>query len=140
MRGKCSWFGGPDDKGVNESETLALYPRRLARSLEPDEFYCAIRMLYNVIPGMTVEEGKQIYRDHLQVKVTNLKNARTVLCKIVDWGPDTRTGRTIDLSPGAMKALGVRTDDEVEIELVARPWVKIHTRQDGQTIEILGEK
>jgi hypothetical protein len=32
-----------------------------------------------------------------------------------DWGPHVDTGRVADISPGLMDALGIQTDDEVEI-------------------------
>ena len=32
-----------------------------------------------------------------------------------DWGPNEKTGRVADLSPGLMEALGIDTDDEVEV-------------------------
>ena len=32
-----------------------------------------------------------------------------------DWGPHEDTDRLADLSPGLMDALGITTDDEVEV-------------------------
>ena len=32
-----------------------------------------------------------------------------------DWGPNEKTGRIADLSPGLMDALNIDTDDEVEV-------------------------
>jgi hypothetical protein len=32
-----------------------------------------------------------------------------------DWGPHQDTGRVADISPGLMEALGIETDDEVEV-------------------------
>jgi hypothetical protein len=32
-----------------------------------------------------------------------------------DWGPHEDTGRIADISPGLMDALGIETDDEIEI-------------------------
>jgi hypothetical protein len=37
-----------------------------------------------------------------------------------DWGPHTDTGRVADLSPGLLNALGIKTDDEVEITQVKK--------------------
>lgn len=37
----------------------------------------------------------------------------------VDWGPNEKTGRVSDLSPGLMKALGITTDDVVTVRMEA---------------------
>ncbi len=42
-----------------------------------------------------------------QVTVTNLRNGRSVTVRINDRGPAKWTGRTIDVSFGAAKALGM---------------------------------
>jgi hypothetical protein len=34
-----------------------------------------------------------------------------------DWGPNERTGRIADLSPGVLKILKLVTDDEVEVRI-----------------------
>ncbi len=47
-----------------------------------------------------------------------LRNPRTgtkVVVRAVDWGPHTRTGRILDLSPQAIRDLGLSTDDEAQI-------------------------
>ena len=51
------------------------------------------------------------------VKVTNLKNKKTVTLLINDRGPYVR-GRLIDLSLGAAKALGITGVQRVSIELI----------------------
>jgi uncharacterized protein (TIGR02594 family) len=35
----------------------------------------------------------------------------------VDWGPNANTGRVIDVSPGVMAALGLKTDDTVTVTI-----------------------
>jgi hypothetical protein len=65
--GKCSWFGGPNDKGVKPDEGLAFitkveqapqlflpeqppYTSGLARRLDPAVFYVACRWNYKQTP------------------------------------------------------------------------------------------
>src|SRR4029077_11054461 len=65
MRGKVSWFGGPDDTGVSPDEGLAFIydydtaphlfldeqpygTTGLARRLNPDKFYIACRWNYDL--------------------------------------------------------------------------------------------
>jgi hypothetical protein len=44
------------------------------------------------------------------------KTGRFSLAHPADWGPhEEETGRAADLSPGLMAALGIETDDEVEV-------------------------
>ncbi len=123
-KGKCSWFGGPDDTGVSPSEGLAfLYDVEdaphlflakqppattgLARRLNPQLFYLACRWDYDVTSKS------------LLAKPTSLAlvraNGREFLAWPADWGPHDDTDRVADLSPGLMEALGLTTDDEVEI-------------------------
>jgi hypothetical protein len=47
--------------------------------------------------------------------VRSTKTDKHILCHPVDWGPHVDTGRTADVSPGAMQALSIETDDEVEV-------------------------
>jgi len=42
-----------------------------------------------------------------RVKVTNLRNGRSVVLRINDYGPMAETGRSIDLSQGAASRLGM---------------------------------
>jgi hypothetical protein len=138
--GKCSDFGGPDDQGVEQLEGLALvsiadlteqwfarnfYPPRphigLARSLNPNALYCAMQFAYGdgddsgkpgpILPGVTHE---QLQRAIFAVSA----GGKTIFVQAVDWGPDRRTGRLIDLSPGAMRALDLATDDIVSVEAI----------------------
>lgn len=117
------------DSGVSASEGLALVEPRdlkdwwfshlflakqppgttgLARRLNPKAYYLAMRWDYEATP-------KAILRNSY-AKVT--ANGRTVWCRCIDWGPHERTGRVVDLSPGAADALGVQTDDVVTVELL----------------------
>jgi N-acetylmuramoyl-L-alanine amidase len=125
LRGKVSWFGGPEDTGVSPSEGLAFYysvadapelflPTQpsgttgLARRLDPDTFYIACRWDYAITPKTMLPD--------MTVKITNPKTGATAYAVPGDWGPHIDTGRCADLSPGLMSALELTTDDEVIVE------------------------
>ncbi len=114
LTGKCSWFGGPDDKGVGEHETLAMYPNKLARDLNCDgACYCALPIFLRPDRHeQFVEAFKDFLRDCVVAEVTTRYGR--VYCRIVDVGPKDRL---IDLSKKAMIVLGVETDDEVTVSL-----------------------
>jgi hypothetical protein len=128
VQGRMSVFGGPRDTGVGRSENVALYDQvdlkfappdlflaqqpqgtsGTARRLNPDAYYLAFRWDYREIP-----------KDKLRttvVKLTNPKNGASVDAWPADWGPNPRTHRIADLSPGVVKDLGLDTDDEVVVE------------------------
>lgn len=122
--GKCSSFGGPNDLGVSASEGLAFIydvsdaphlflPSQppgttgLARRLDPEVFYIATRWDYDDTP-------KDMLPD-MVVHVYAPKTGRSLVCTPADWGPHVDTGRVADLSPGLMEALGIETDDIVEV-------------------------
>jgi hypothetical protein len=124
VRGLCSWFGGPDDTGVDEDEGLAfLYqvhdaphlflPQQpsgttgLARRLDPDTFYVACRWNYDRTP-------KDMLRNQ-SLKALVRARGQEFLAYPADWGPHEDTGRVADLSPALMEALDLSTDDEVEV-------------------------
>jgi hypothetical protein len=127
--GKCSYFGGPDDTGVSESEGLAFISEitdenqqlflpintgtGLARQLNPFVNYIACRWDYSITPkAMLAGSGERAL-------VRALATGREALAFPADWGPNENTGRVADLSPGLCEVLGVETDDEVE---VIYPW------------------
>lgn len=127
--GKCSTFGGRKDTGVKPSEGLAVIPDDgwrqaiwrslftdqhddslgLARNLDPNAHYCAMRWDYDKTPRVVLA--------HSIVRVV-AEDGTTVWCRPADWGPNIRTGRVIDLSPGAAQALGVKTDARVQATLI----------------------
>lgn len=126
--GKCSHFGGPDDTGVSPSEGLAFIfdvdeaphlflpyqpsgTSGLARRLNPYVSYVACRWDYDVT-------SKTMLRDSGQRALVRA-NDWEILAFPADWGPHGDTDRVADLSPGLMEALGITTDDEVE---VLYPW------------------
>jgi hypothetical protein len=120
VRGRVSWFGGPDDTGVSSTETGAVTGERLrslnspmnpspaeAASHPEDYYYCAMRWNYSPRGVSWLRSARLVVR--------NPNTGATVIVRPVDWGPHTRTGRVIDLSPQSLRALGVSTDDEVSI-------------------------
>lgn len=128
-KGKVSWFGGPDDTGVTPDEGLAfLYSVEdkpelfltaqpagttgLARRLDPDEFYIAMRWDYDVY-------SKKFLAGDVWALVRAPATGKQFLASPADWGPHIDTDRVADLSPGLMDALGIETDDVVEIRFPA---------------------
>jgi N-acetylmuramoyl-L-alanine amidase len=124
VRGSCSWFGGPDDDGVDVDEGLAFFyelndaphlflPSQpagttgLARRLDPGTFYIACRWDYDEI-------SKDMLRDQTRKALVRAKGLE-FLAYPADWGPHESTGRVADLSPALIDALGLSTDDEVEV-------------------------
>lgn len=124
LRGKCSWFGGPEDTGVAPDEGLAFIysvdmapylflPEQppgttgLARRLNPDIHYIACRWDYD----MTSKEDLL----EMVVDVRAPSTGRVLQAFPADWGPHESTGRVADLSHGLMTDLGITTDDEVEV-------------------------
>ena len=124
-RGKVSWFGGPDDGGVAPDEGLAFIydvetkpelfldeqpedTTGLARRLNPDQHYIAMRWDYAVYP-------KEMLAGYDVALVRAPKTGKQFIAHPADWGPHEDTGRVADISPGLMQALGITTDDEVEV-------------------------
>lgn len=124
IRGRCSYFGGPDDPESKMTPDLAFWnqtqaakrsdlflsigPGLFAR-LNPQAYYIACRWNYKQTPAS--------YLRSIKVKVTNPQTGKVVEATPVDWGPHERTGRVADLSPGIMSALKLKTDDEVKVEV-----------------------
>ena len=124
LRGKVSWFGGPDDMGVAPDEGLAFIyevddaphlflPEQpagttgLARRLDPAQSYIACRWNYEV-----TSKGELLQTMAL---VRSVKTGNAYPAYPADWGPHEDTERLADISPGLMDALGIQTDDEVEV-------------------------
>ena len=131
VKGKVSYFGGPDDMGVSSSEGLALEEEGVnpdnpdkehlfleeqppgttgnARRLDPDALYLALRWDYDQFSKdrLAGDEMAMIYAP---------STGKKCLASPVDWGPHVDTGRQADASPGVLLALGgLETDDTVEI-------------------------
>jgi hypothetical protein len=122
--GRCSYFGGPYDEGVDTDEGLAFFyqysdaphlflPEQpegtsgLARRLNHNLFYVACRWDYEITPK------QMLANPSLQAMVS--ANGKMFLAWPADWGPHQNTDRVADLSPSLMAALGVATDDIVEV-------------------------
>lgn len=123
LRGKVSWFGGPADMGVAPDESLAFIyevsdqpslfldeqppdTTGLARRLDPWTFYLAMRWDYDETPREMLLEQMALVR--------SIKTGIAQTARPADWGPGIED-RIADISPGLMDALGIETDDEVEI-------------------------
>jgi len=128
-RGKVSWFGGPEDTGVSPSEGLAfLYDVNdkpevfldeqppgttgLARRLDPETYYIAMRWDYETFP-------KELLAGSGRALVRSPKTGVQAYAHPADWGPHIDTNRVADISPGLMEHLGITTDDEVEVKYPA---------------------
>jgi hypothetical protein len=122
--GKVSYFGGPDDQGVSPSEGLAFISKvdqaphlflpsqpsgttGLARRLNIWTPYVACRWDYQSTPKPTLLENMALVRA--------IKTGIAIKAFPADWGPHQDTGRVADISPSLMDALGITTDDEVEV-------------------------
>lgn len=122
--GKCSWFGGPNDTGVDADEGLAFIyeieqaphlflpgqpvgTTGLARRLNPFVHYIAMRWDYDVTSKV------ELLRKYVWVK--SLATGVKLKAFPADWGPHGDTDRVADLSPGLMDDLELTTDDDVEV-------------------------
>jgi hypothetical protein len=104
IKGKTSSFGGAKDDGVSDTETGALTGEVL-KQLDDEDFYCAMRWSFN-------PNGKSFWANR-RILVINPINRKAIIVRAIDWGPNTSTGRIIDLSPKALSILDVDTDEEV---------------------------
>lgn len=138
--GRVSFFGGPADTGVTSSEGLGLIEDSdlhdewfarlfhtpmnpalgLARNLNPNEFYCAMRFAYGQVDGVQGEILPEFTREQIRrgtFIVSSVKDPELCIsCQAADWGPNISTGRLIDVSPGVMRVLQLETDDQVTVE------------------------
>ena len=134
--GRCSFFGGPEDHGVSESEGLAFHyaihegnqhlflplqppgTTGLARRLNAKAVhYLAVRWEYAITP-------KEMLAGPQMALVTNTRTGMAQTAFPADWGPNAATNRVADLSPALMRDLDLVTDDDVE---VVYPWGAEHT-------------
>jgi len=75
-------------------------------ALNPKSFYCALRTKRSF--GMRDDENPRVV-------IINPQTGQIVVCLRTDYGPAKSTKRVIDISPGAMDALGERTDGDLII-------------------------
>lgn len=126
VAGPVSWFGGPDDFGVQPDEGLAFIftvetaphlflaaqpegTSGLARRLNPNVPYIAMRWDYDEFPKDMLASMQHV------ALVRAPKTNRQFVAWPADWGPHADTGRVADISEGLMEYLGIQTDDEVEV-------------------------
>ncbi len=129
-----STFGGPHDTGVAPDEGLALIDAGdlaewwfkriflacqpvnttgLARRLDPDAFYLAMRWGDH---GIAREVAR---RAMFRLTVPGDKGGRsTVFAQGADFGPALWTHRVADVSPGVARVLDIATDNEVTVEMI----------------------
>jgi hypothetical protein len=82
----------------------------LARRLNPDALYCAMRWDSSKTPRAWLQ----------RVYVFVTFNGKTIKVRPVDRGPGIMS-RIIDLSPGALNALGAKTDNKVTVQVPLPP-------------------
>lgn len=136
MYGKDADGNGLPDPGMTSSEGVALHElsqvvgavdpqgvplfdllpgHGLGHGLNALSLYCAMRWDYRVTPKAALRQA----RVQVCTVDANGRPGRCVLCRPVDWGPNEQgTRRLIDLSPGALVALGVETDAVVSATLM----------------------
>ncbi len=123
MKGRMSIFGGRFDDGMTKTEGLALWEHWEA-NLRPDLFnprasdldVGTSKRLKDSALYFAYRYDKSRPRSWLQnqiFKFINPLNNLTIICSLVDWGPNDETMRTYDLSPMAATLLALRTNDEV---------------------------
>ena len=124
VSGRVSHFGGPRDTGVSSSETGAITGERLRALNSPlspdaatlrarpgDYYYAALRVDYSP-RGRSWWAGQRLL-------VVAPATGRAIVVRLVDWGPNTRTGRVLDLSPQALRELGIATDATALVSFAA---------------------
>ena len=138
--GKCSTFGGPSDTGVGVAEGLScidpvdlsqwwfsrlFLPYQppgtsgLARKLNPQAFYIAMRWGYGSFNGVQGEILPNVSRQQIRESLFLVSyGEQSVYAQAADWGPNTDTGRLVDCSPGVLAAIGATTDNEITVEVV----------------------
>jgi N-acetylmuramoyl-L-alanine amidase len=125
VTGKVSWFGGPDDDGVDADEPLAFIDEineenqylflpvqpegttGLARRLNPYTRFIAMRWDYEKYPKSELVNMRALVR--------NPETGFALVATPSDWGPNEATGRIADLSYSLMTDLELETDQEAEI-------------------------
>lgn len=99
-----------------------------ARRLNPEAMYCAMRWAYAPAMESTLKPGlgvclpvttSRAWLLQHPVLVSNPKRPDLKPIKVYgcDWGPNSDTGRIIDLSPGLAAALQVETDGQVTVTI-----------------------
>jgi rare lipoprotein A len=97
-------------EGTAQAEIASYYGRELAgrRTASGEKFNPS---------AMTA--AHRTLRFGTKVRVTNPRNGRAVVVRINDRGPFVK-GRSIDLSSGAARAIGMSRTDNIRMEIVGR--------------------
>ncbi len=93
--------------------------------------------------GARSASGERIHHDSLtcahrtypfgtRLKVTNLRNGKSIIVRVTDRGPHTR-GRIIDLSYGAARALGMLAQGIAMVEVERVEPLKVPYRDEEET-------
>jgi hypothetical protein len=120
VRGRVSWFGGPGDTGVTSTETGAISGetlRALNNPVDPDAATLAARPADYYFAAMrwSYSPNGRSFWAAARLVVRNPATGAAVVVRPVDWGPNTSTRRTLDLSPQALRDLGLSTDGEADV-------------------------
>lgn len=136
--GKLSTFGGPHDTGVKPDEGLAAWCAGKVPLVSEDAILSAtdpngVPLFLRAQPSGTTGLARRLNpqaayiawrfdgsrpRSEIRAQIATLTaNGRTIKACVADWGPNTRTGRVVDLSPGAALFLGVETDDTIHVSI-----------------------
>lgn len=105
--GKISHFGGP---GGGAYGNMALTGESGVNPRDP--WYVAMRWPYT---NSNAVAGAKDWWVNRKILVVNPKTNKAVVLRAADWGPHVSTGRVVDVSPTAIKALGASTDSTVHI-------------------------
>lgn len=98
VEGKCSWF---------------VAGRKAAINSKAGPYYCAMRWDYDALAEELGVDRSEVKAELAKctVLVYSRETGKSVVCKVADWGPHKKTGRTIDLSQKAISVLESETDD-----------------------------
>lgn len=135
LRGTAREWGGPKDQ-FGEDGNLALLSagdikspdfaklflatqppgtKGLISRLNPDSNYVNARWDYSFTPRSTLRSTKMRLQ---KLDAQGNPVGKSVVAQAVDWGPPASSGYTFDLSPGAIRALGLGAGDRVEMEIL----------------------
>lgn len=132
MLGRCSEFGGKDDKTMANDTGLAFYEPWEA-DMRRDIFYKEDAAWLLANPGkrqptwmrlntefyyIALWLSRMIGRKEAQntpFKIVNPKNTEWAIAFIVDRGPNPDLNRLVDCSPGLLRRLGAKTNDLLEV-------------------------
>ncbi len=108
--GRISKFGGPNGGAYGN---MALTGESGVKPRDP--WYVAMRWPYvGNLSAQDAAAAKNWWKDR-RILVVSEKTQKAVVLRAADWGPHVDTGRVIDVSPTALNALGIATDDIVNI-------------------------